>query len=62
MPRNKPAERTSRLSARITPRTDEQIRDLARLWGGIRPLTPAAVAEEAIERAWKAEKVREARK
>lgn len=52
MPRNKPAERTARLSARITPRTEQQIRDLAQLWGGLRPLSPAAVAEIAIEREW----------
>lgn len=55
MPNQKPAERTARISARITPRTAEQIADLARIWGGIRSLTPAAVAEEAIDRAWRAE-------
>jgi hypothetical protein len=63
MPRkSQPATRTARISARITARTEEQMKDLARLWGGIRPLTAAAVAEEAIDRAWRAEMAREERK
>jgi len=56
MPTTKPAERTERLSARITPKTFRQIQDLAHFWGPVQQLTPAAVAEEAIDRAWKAEK------
>lgn len=56
MPNTKPAERTERILARITPKTHRQILDLAHFWGPVRALTPAEVAEEAIDRAWKAEK------
>jgi hypothetical protein len=56
MPTTKPAGRTERISARITPKTLRQIDDLRHFWGPVRALTPAEVAEEAIDRAWKAEK------
>lgn len=53
--KNKPAEKTRRLEARITPKTAQQIADLAEHWGGVRALSLANTVEEAVDRAWKAE-------
>lgn len=50
-----PKSRTQRLEARITPKTESQLEELSRSWGGIRPLSKTDAIEEAIDRAWLAE-------
>ena len=55
MPDRKNAQKTERLTCRITPETAAQLASLARLWGGVvRPLTTAATVDEAIRRCYEA--------
>lgn len=61
MPDEKPTSRSKRLEARVTPETLRQVDELRQMWGVVKPLSRADVAEVAIERAWKAEKAKEKR-